>query len=82
MGGIIAGNVDFFRMASNSITPVFAFVLGMSFILLLVVFRSIIVPIKAVILNLLSVGAAYGLLVLVFQEGWAHRFFGFTQVET
>ncbi len=48
---------------------VFAFVLGIAFILLLVMFRSIIIPVKAIILNLISVGAAYGVLVLVFQEG-------------
>lgn len=50
---------------------VFLFVLGFSFVLLLVAFHSIVIPIKAIILNLLSAGAAYGLLVLVFQEGWA-----------
>ena len=49
---------------------VFVFVLGFSFLLLLVAFHSIVIPIKAIILNLLSTGAAYGLLVLVFQEGW------------
>ena len=48
---------------------IFAFVLGLSFLLLLVMFRSIVVPVKALVLNLLSVGAAYGVLVLVFQEG-------------
>ena len=52
---------------------VFAFVLGLAFLLLLVTFRSIVIPIKAIILNLLSVGAAYGVLVLVFQNGWASR---------
>lgn len=50
---------------------VFLFVLGFSFVLLLIAFRSVVIPIKAIILNLLSTGAAYGLLVLVFQEGWA-----------
>jgi uncharacterized membrane protein YdfJ with MMPL/SSD domain len=49
---------------------VFAFVLGLSFLLLLVMFRSIIIPIKALALNLLSVGAVYGVLVMVFQWGW------------
>lgn len=48
---------------------VFAFVLGIAFLLLLVMFRSIVIPIKAILLNLISVGAAYGVLVLVFQEG-------------
>ena len=68
--GDTAANIDFRNMI-NSRTPfVFAFVLGLAFIILLVMFRSIIIPIKAIILNLLSVGAAYGVLVLVFQEGW------------
>jgi putative drug exporter of the RND superfamily len=58
---------DFYR---NSLPRVLAFVLGLSFLLLLIAFRSIVIPIKAILLNLLSTGAAYGLLVLVFQEGW------------
>ena len=60
----------------------FAFVLGLSFILLMVVFRSIVVPAKALVMNLLSVGAAYGLLVLVFQKGVGHDLFGFQQTES
>ena len=48
---------------------VFAFVLGLAFVLLLLTFRSLVIPIKAIVLNLLSVGAAYGLLTLVFQHG-------------
>jgi uncharacterized membrane protein YdfJ with MMPL/SSD domain len=68
--GATAANIDF-RDNIFSRTPwVFAFVLGLAFIILLVMFRSIVIPIKAIILNLLSVGAAYGVLVLVFQEGW------------
>ena len=51
----------------------FAFVLGLAFLLMLVTFRSLIIPIKAIVLNLLSVGAAYGLLVIVFQNGPASR---------
>jgi RND superfamily putative drug exporter len=50
---------------------VFLFVLSFSFLLLLVAFHSVVIPIKAILLNLLSTGAAYGMLVLVFQEGWA-----------
>jgi uncharacterized membrane protein YdfJ with MMPL/SSD domain len=49
---------------------VFLFVLGFSFVLLLVAFHSVVIPIKAILLNLLSTGAAFGMLVLVFQEGW------------
>ncbi len=58
---------DFYR---RSLPQVFAFVLSLSFLLLLIAFRSIVIPIKAILLNLLSTGASYGLLVLVFQEGW------------
>jgi RND superfamily putative drug exporter len=74
--GEIAFNIDFFDLAKDSAWIVFPFVLGVSFLLLIVVFRSIIVPIKAIILNLLSVGAAYGLLVLVFQKGWLNSQLG------
>ena len=56
---------------------VFAFVLGLAFMLLLVTFRSLVIPIKAIVLNLLSVGAAYGVLVLVFQEGHGEKLLGF-----
>ena len=56
---------------------VFAFVLSAAFMLLLVTFRSLVIPIKAIVLNLLSVGAAYGLLVLVFQSSWAESLLGF-----
>jgi uncharacterized membrane protein YdfJ with MMPL/SSD domain len=68
--------VDWWRI------PVFIFVLGLSFILLTIAFRSIVVPFKAIVLNLLSVGAAYGLLVLVFQEGIGNEIFGFQEAET
>ena len=60
----------------------FAFVLGLSFLLLAVAFRSIVIPIKSIIMNLLSVGAAYGLMVLVFQKGYLAGLFGFQQVDT
>ena len=57
---------------------VIAFVLGLAFILLLATFRSIVIPLTAICLNLLSVGAAYGLLVLIFQHTWAEGLLGFT----
>jgi RND superfamily putative drug exporter len=81
VGGFTAENLDGFSMLAKYTPIVFAFVLGLSFLLLLFVFRSIVVPIKAVIMNLLSVGAAYGLLVLVTQDGFAAGLFGFQQVE-
>ena len=81
VGGGTAFNIDFFDLTDTYTPIVFVFVLGLSFLLLTVVFRSIVVPIKAIIMNLLSVGAAYGLLVLVFQKGVGADLFGFTQVE-
>ena len=68
--GATAGAIDFKDNIIFRAPFVFAFVLGLAFLILLVMFRSIVIPIKAILLNLLSVGAAYGVLVLVFQEGW------------
>jgi RND superfamily putative drug exporter len=79
--GVSANNVDFLAMRDTYTPIVFAFVLGLSFLLLLVVFRSLVVAAKAIVMNLLSVGAAYGLLVWVFQEGHLAGFFGFQRVE-
>ena len=78
--GQTAINVDFFSMKDRYTPIVFAFVLGLSFIVLMLAFRSIVVPLKAIIMNLLSVGAAYGLIVLVFQKGYLHTLFGFQKV--
>ncbi|MCZ6891013.1 MAG: MMPL family transporter, partial [Chloroflexi bacterium] len=64
-----ASTVDSRDNVKSKAPIVFAFVLGLAFLLLLVMFRSIIIPVKAIVLNLLSVGAAYGVLVLVFQNG-------------
>jgi RND superfamily putative drug exporter len=62
-------------------TPyVFAFVLTLAFLLMLLTFRSVVIAIKTVVLNLLSVAAAYGVLVLVFQDGWAKGLLGFSVV--
>ncbi len=68
--GPTAGSMDFVNSMYRSAPYVFGFVLGLAFLLLLVMFRSIVIPVKAVLLNLLSVGAAYGVLVMVFQWGW------------
>ena len=59
---------------------VFGFVLSLAFILLLATFRSLVVPIKAIVLNLLSVGAAYGILTLIFQDGHGEQALGFNSV--
>jgi uncharacterized membrane protein YdfJ with MMPL/SSD domain len=82
VGGETAGGIDFFDL-SQFYTPLgIALVLALSFLLLLVVFRSVVLPALGVALNLLSVGAAYGLLVLVFQHGIGAGLFGFQQVDT
>jgi putative drug exporter of the RND superfamily len=82
VGGETAGGIDFFDL-SQFYTPLgIALVLGLSFLLLLVVFRSVVLPALGVALNLLSVGAAYGLLVLVFQHGVGASLFGFQKVDT
>lgn len=67
--GDAAINVDQIALTEEYTPFLFVFVLGLSFILLMIVFRSIVVPAKAIVMNLLSVGAAYGLIVLVFQKG-------------
>ncbi|MGD9933680.1 MAG: MMPL family transporter [Dehalococcoidia bacterium] len=79
--GATAEGMDNTQIISDYTIPVFAFVLGLSFLILLVVFRSIVVPIKALVMNLLSVGAAYGLMVLVFQHGVGNELLGFQRVE-
>ncbi|MGH2789900.1 MAG: MMPL family transporter [Actinomycetota bacterium] len=81
VGGDTAFNKDFFDLTDTYTPIVFVFVLGLSFLLLMLVFRSIVVPLKAIVMNLLSVGAAYGLIVLVFQEGHGAGVLGFQQVE-
>ena len=75
--GETAGTHDFNEQMQSHAPLVFAFVLALCFLLLLVTFRSVVIAIKAVLLNLLSVGAAYGLLVLVFQHRWAEGLLGF-----
>jgi putative drug exporter of the RND superfamily len=82
VGGSTAESVDYFAIVGGWLPIVFAFVLGLSFILLTIAFRSIVIPAVAIALNLLSVGAAYGLLVLVFQKGVGSGSLGFQQVDT
>ena len=80
VGGETAFSKDFLDTMKSHLPIVFLFVLSLAFILLLVTFRSIVVPIKAIILNLLSVGAAYGILKLVFQDGHGEKLLGFESV--
>ncbi len=81
VGGLAAENLDGYELTQQYLPIVVAFVLGLSFLLLLIVFRSIVVPAKAIVMNLLSVGAAFGLIVLIFQKGVGNEIFGFAQVE-
>ena len=75
--GTTAGSRDWNEKMKSSAPLVFAFVLSFAFLLLLVSFRSLVIPIKAIVMNLLSVGAAYGLLVAVFQWGWGENLLDF-----
>jgi len=74
--GATAGSIDFTSFLSTRLLIFFAVVLALSFLLLMIVFRSILVPLKAVIMNMLSIGAAYGLAVAIFQWGWLGSVFG------
>ncbi|HEX8205033.1 MAG TPA: MMPL family transporter [Solirubrobacteraceae bacterium] len=78
--GITAQSRDFNDLMKERAPIVFAFVLSLAFLLLMVTFRSIVIALKAVVLNLLSVGAAYGVLVLVFQDGRLESLLGFESI--
>ena len=81
VGGVTAEVADFYGIVRVYTPIVFTLVLGLSFIILMMVFRSIVIPLKAIIMNLLSVGATYGLLVLVFQKGVGTDLFGFQRAD-
>jgi RND superfamily putative drug exporter len=70
VGGSTASFIDVGDRISSRIPLFFAAVIGMSFVLLMAVFRSVLIPVKAALMNLLSIGAAYGVVVAVFQWGW------------
>ena len=82
VGGTTSENIDYFDSVIDPAPWVIAMVLLLTFVLLTVVFRSVVVAATAVGLNLLSVGAAYGLLVAVFQHGWGADLLGFQQVDS
>jgi putative drug exporter of the RND superfamily len=82
VGGTTSENIDYFDSVIDPAPLVIAFVLGLTLVFLTVVFRSLVVAATAVVLNLLSVGAAYGLLVLVFQDGVGSGLLGFNHVDT
>ncbi|MGH3018578.1 MAG: MMPL family transporter [Gaiellaceae bacterium] len=81
VGGDTAEDIDYYDVMNAWLPIVFVFVLGLSFVLLTIAFRSVVVPATAIAMNLLSVGAAYGLLVLVFEKGVGNEIFGFQQVD-
>ncbi|HLJ03298.1 MAG TPA: MMPL family transporter [Solirubrobacteraceae bacterium] len=76
VGGTTAGSRDFTDTMKSHLPLVFGFVLGLAFVLLLVTFRSLVIPLMTIVLNLLSVGAAYGVLTLVFQDGFLRSAIG------
>jgi len=78
--GWTAGSLDFTNSMKAHAPYVFVFVLGLAFVLLLVTFRSIVIPLTAIVLNLLSVGAAYGVLVVIFQRGNLESVLGFKSI--
>jgi len=78
VAGLTASNHDFSAQLDGSAPVVFVFVLGLAFLLLMVTFRSVTIPLMSIALNLLSIGAAYGVLTLVFQHGYLHGLLGFT----
>ncbi|HET7246526.1 MAG TPA: MMPL family transporter [Streptosporangiaceae bacterium] len=76
--GMTAGNHDFDSQLTATLPVVFAFVLGLAFLVLMVTFRSVFIPLMSIALNLLSIGAAYGVLTLIFQNGHLHGPLGFS----
>jgi len=82
VGGKTAENVDYFDAVTTPTPYVLAFVLGLSFLLLTVAFRSVVIALVSIVLNLLSVGAAYGLLTLVFLHGIGSGLLGFEHVHS
>ncbi|MGA5897268.1 MMPL family transporter [Streptomyces venetus] len=74
--GQVAGSKDFNDQLAGAVVPVFAFVVVFAFLLMLLSFRSLTVAVTSIVLNLLSVGAAYGILVAVFQHGWGASLVG------
>ncbi|MEV0241067.1 MMPL family transporter [Streptomyces sp. NPDC050674] len=74
--GQVAGSKDFNDQLAGAVVPVFAFVVVFAFLLMLLSFRSLTIAITSIVLNLLSVGAAYGILVAVFQHGWGASLVG------
>jgi putative drug exporter of the RND superfamily len=70
VGGFTAGSIDFSHVLSSKLPLFFGIVIGLSAILLFVIFRSLVIPVQAAIMNLLTIGASLGVTVAVFQDGW------------
>jgi uncharacterized membrane protein YdfJ with MMPL/SSD domain len=81
VAGETAESIDYYALTDRWLPILITFVLALSFILLTIAFRSIVVAVTAILLNLLSVAAAYGVLILVFQKGVGNELFGFQQVD-
>jgi RND superfamily putative drug exporter len=77
VGGESARILDVRDLISGSMWKIILFILGLSFVMLTLMLRSLLLPLKAVVMNLLSIGAAFGVLVVVFQWGWFDGFLGF-----
>src|SRR5262249_19811260 len=77
VGGETARNRDVREQISGGMWKIILFVLALSFLVLMVMLRSLVIPLKAVLMNLLSIGAAFGVLVAIFQWGWLDGFLGF-----
>jgi uncharacterized membrane protein YdfJ with MMPL/SSD domain len=76
VGGVLAGSIDFNNQLRHAIVPVFGFVMSITFLLMLAGFGSVVIAGTTIVLNLLSVGAAYGVMVAVFQHGWGASLIG------
>jgi RND superfamily putative drug exporter len=82
VGGETARATDVRSQISGAMVRIVLFVLAFSFVVLMVMLRSLLLPLKAILMNLLSIGAAYGVLVIVFQWGWLDGLFGFQSIGT
>jgi len=80
VGGDLASSEDFSDQLSKGIVPVFAFIAAVTFLLMLFSFRSVVIAVTSIALNLLSVGAAYGVMTAVFQHGWGAELIGSEKV--
>jgi RND superfamily putative drug exporter len=81
VAGLTAGSVDFNHVMKSHLPLVFGFVLGLAFLLMLITFRSLVIPLMTIVLNVMSVTAAYGLMVLIFQQGTLRSVLGAQNID-